>query len=329
LNSLDEVYGTLTAGAAAALTGAGIQLPPIALSGKITAVNNKIVAEANADKAALRRLAEAAAELQGFKSSSDSNSLNGTASGTPTVNAALLSQTPTVIAATATAPAVTVTPTTAVLTPTPTVTTTRTPTATPSQTPTETPTSTATASVTATPFTTATVTATASVTPTITPTPLVQVTNQGSTLITLSNMIPGGPGVSAAVAVHNGGLSSFSYTISAACSNGCNQLWTDTTYGLMMAVDRSATARNALSPASPVGTQVYPADGRPGAPISEFGAAQPAGGSVNPGSTDNLAVTVWLPAGTAPAGLNALTPNPGNAVQSLTLTVIFTWTASG
>src|SRR5690349_21384894 len=50
LNSLDEVYGSLTAGAAAALTGAGVQLPQISISGRIRAVSDKIVAEAQADK---------------------------------------------------------------------------------------------------------------------------------------------------------------------------------------------------------------------------------------------------------------------------------------
>src|SRR5581483_8189616 len=46
--SLDQIYSSITAGASAALTGAGIQLPAIAISNKIAA-----------DKAALQRLSDA------------------------------------------------------------------------------------------------------------------------------------------------------------------------------------------------------------------------------------------------------------------------------
>jgi hypothetical protein len=325
LGTLDEVYGSLTAGAAAALTGAGIQLPQIALSGKISAVSNKIVAEANADKAALDRLAKAAAELQGFKSSDDAKALTPTVSATVPVQTATVGTTATLEAATVTS--------------TPTVASTATPTATPSRTATqtatgtptltETATLTPTTTVTVTPTETATVTETPTITPTATPTPLIQVSNAGQTLITLSNMIPGGPGVTKSVDVKNIGLNGFTnYTISGSCVAPCNALWSSTSFGLQMAVDRGAP-RNPILPAVRAGSALYPADGRAGAPISDLATVTINAGPLGAGSTDHLSVTVWLPGGTPPAGLNALTPNPGNDLQTLTQTIVFNWTASG
>ena len=323
LGTLDQVYGSLTAGASAAITGAGVQLPALALSNKIAAVSNKIIAEANADKASLQKLAENAAKSAGFKGSDEGNALNAAASATSAAGV------PTLPPATSTVAVATSTPVAAAtLTPTRTVTAT----ASATQTPTATGTATVTASptITATPTTslTPTPTGSASVTPTVTNTPTptptrtpsVNFSNSGQTILTFSNMIPGGPGVVTGLTFSNTGAHPFNYTMTTSCSP-CNILFTNATNGLQLAIDQGTAPRSASAPTQMPGgdTNMYTG------PISAT--AIPVATGVNEGSPVNLGITVWLPAGPA-TNFNALTPNAGNAYQALSVSVTFTWNAS-
>ncbi len=320
LGTLDQVYGSLAAGASAALTGAGIQLPPLALSNKISAVSNKIVAEAQADKASLQKLSDNADKMAGFKASDDAQKL-------------LLTATPTVLIVTST-PIGTATSGAGGGTSTPTpnasasVTATRTPTQTPTQTPTSTASATITTTATVTPTNTVTDTPTPSSSYTVTPTPTNTATPYvnfplpNQSFITFSNLIPGGPGVSKALSFSNGGAHPFNYTLTTTCTSACNVLWTDPTNGLQLAIDRGGTLRNVNNPSTLPGgdTNVY----KGSIQVSN----QVVAANIAANNFVNLVITAWLPAGQAATGLNALTPNPGNAFQNLSLTVTFTWNAS-
>ena len=313
LGSLDQVYGSLSAGASAALTGAGVQLPALALSNKIAAVSSKIITEASTDKTALQKLADNAAKSAGFKSSDEAKAVEG-ASGTGTPAVAGVA---TVAIATSTASATPVSTTTSTPTRTATPTQTQTPTPTATGTVTATPTITATETVTLTPTPTGSVT----VTPTPTITPFVSFSNSGNTILTFNNMIPGGPGVTTGLTFSNGGAHPFNYTLTTTCTPSCNALWTDPTNGLQLAVDRGSTLRNPHSP-----TQLPGGDGNVyTGPIQITNTGVASG--VPAGQTVNLVITVWLPANPAP-GFNALTPNPGNSFQGLSINVTFTWNAS-
>ena len=325
LGTLDQVYGSLAAGASAALTGAGVQLPALAIGNKVTAVSSKIVAEALADKTALKSLADNVQKLEGFKQSADSKTVIEAAVGTftPTIVGGATAT----VASTATVAVATTTPT---RTPTRTPTATQTPTGTVSATATLTPTLTETSTTTATPTITPTETETltptptgsASVTPTFTATPFVNFSSSGHTILTLNNMIPGGPGVSTGLTFSNGGAHSFSYSLSTSCSGVCNALWTDSTNGLQLAIDRGGALRNPNAP-----TQLPGGDGNMYTGPIQVNNVGVAGG-VPQGQTVNLGITVWLPSGPAAPGFNALTPNPGNSFQSLSINVTFTWNAT-
>ncbi len=325
LGSLDQVYGSLTAGASAALTGAGIQLPQLAISNKIAAVSAKIVAEAAADKQALQKLAETAQKLQGFEKSEDAKKIEaetGATTATPTGVVVLATGTPT-----PGTPTNTPVPT---RTPTPTVSSTATVSPTPSLTATETTTPTATVSPTATatcptglscdtPTPTPTNTPTNTPTPTPTNTPFVNF-NPVCTF-TVSSLIPGGPGYSVAGSFGSGGAHPFNYYLTTSPSVA-NLLWTDTTNGLQLAIDRGTNLRSFSAPTVvPSGnTNVYTG------PVSGANNVLVAG-SVPAGQTVNLVCTVWLPQGPAATSANALTPNPGNQMQGLSLTVTSSWRA--
>src|SRR5579883_939321 len=315
LGTLDTVYGSLTAGASAALTGAGIQLPPLALTNKIAAVSNKIIAEANADKASLQKLADNADSKAGFKTSDDAKQLVPT--NTPTV----LVVTTTPLAST------TATGGGQVATATPTVTLTPTHTNTPTATPTVTTTPTATTTATVTPTATVTSTPTPSGSETVTPTPSATSTpyvtfpQSGHSFITFSNLIPCGPGVSKSLSFVNGGAT-MNYSLTTSVSSS-NLLWTDATNGLQVAIDKGLVLRNAnnTSALPPGDTNLYTGT------IQIAGLT--VGSGIPPNTPLNLIITAWLPCGpTAPGGFNALTPNPGNNFQGLSLTVDFTWNAS-
>jgi hypothetical protein len=309
LGTLDQVYGSLAAGASIALTGAGIQLPPLQLGQKIAAVSDKIIAEAQADKASLQKLSENVDKLAGFKPSEDSKQITGT---TPTPGGS-----------------VTVVPSsTPLATNTPAATATQTRTSTPTQTPTitvtptitDTPTATVTPTATATPCpaTFCTVTPTPTDTPTPTPTGTPCATNNSFTLpLNYIEADPGGPsGVTASTTISNCGAHPFSWSMTTILNSGSNALWTDTTNGLQMAVDEGV-ARDPNSPTVKPGgnTNLY------------TGSIQVTNklllGFVCPNQSHNLSVTVWLPKGPTAPGPNALTPNPGNQLQGLSVTVNF------
>jgi hypothetical protein len=101
-----------------------------------------------------------------------------------------------------------------------------------------------------------------------------------------------------------------------------NLLWTDTTNGLQLAIDRGTNLRSFSAPTVvPSGnTNVYTG------PVSGANNVLVAG-SVPAGQTVNLVCTVWLPQGPAATSANALTPNPGNQMQGLSLTVTSSWRA--
>ncbi|HLQ32962.1 MAG TPA: hypothetical protein VK457_09755 [Chloroflexota bacterium] len=319
LGSLDQIYGSITAGASAALTGAGIQLPQLAVSNKIAAVSSKIIAEASADKASLQRLSEAAQKLQGFKPSDDAEKLQA-AAGTTTPTPLISAQTATIVP--------TGTPVAATATPTRTSTPAQTPTSTPTV---ATPTGTATVvtetpTVTSTPGT-PTVTETPTSTPTNTPTPTPTNTpfvnfNSGFCNFNVTNLIPGGPGMSARGSFTNIGAHSFNYYATTSLASTANLLWTDTTNGLQLAIDNGPNLRNVSQPATlPSGdNNVYTG------PVSSVSNIQVAS-NVPSGQAVNLVCTVWLPQGPVAPGVNALTPNPGNNLQNLSLSVNSTWTA--
>jgi hypothetical protein len=88
-----------------------------------------------------------------------------------------------------------------------------------------------------------------------------------------------------------------------------------------MAIDQGLVARNVNSPQVIPGgdTQEY------AGPIQVSGVT--VASAIPAGQTVNLGITAWLPVGPA-AGFNALTPNPGNTLQGLSITVTFTWNAS-
>jgi hypothetical protein len=314
LNSLDQLYGTVAAGASAAITGAGVKLEPLGVGSKIAAVSSKIIAQANADKAALQALANQVDKLSGFTGSSDNPSGAGTTTATPPAAAS----TPTPFSS-GTAAASQATPS-AGGSATPTVALT-TVTTTPSPTRTVTPTGTITPTETGTVTPTGTTTATA--TPTATPTPLIQVLapcGQGCAFLNIGPMIPGGPGVTSSITVNNISNTAFTYTISTSCTTGCNQLWTDATNGLQLALDRGGV-RDPNAPTTPAGAVVY------SGPLRASGVN--AGVTLPPGGRDTIGVAVWLPRGQEPARLdNILTPNPGNDLQGLSISVTFTWVAN-
>ncbi|HEU0167049.1 MAG TPA: hypothetical protein VFS62_04670 [Chloroflexota bacterium] len=309
LNSLDQLYGTVAAGASAAITGAGVRLEPLAVGSKIAAVSSKIIAQANADKAALSALANQVNNLSGFTGSSDNPSA-GTPTGTPPAGAS----TPT--------PADTATVSGAGGSITPTPGGSITPTAIASA-ETGTPTRTPTATLTRTPTATLTGTPTPTLTPTPTATPLIQVLapcGQGCAFLTLGPMIPGGPGVTSSITVNNISPQAFTYNVSTSCTNGCNRLWTDTTNGLQLALDRGGV-RDPNNPSAPAGSNIYTGPIQ----VSNLGT----GTTLAPGSTDTIGVAVWLPKGPEPANVGQiLTPNPGNDLQGLTVTITFTWVAN-
>jgi len=315
INTLQEAYGEARAGAAAALTAAGIQLPQITLTGKIAAVNSKIIAEAAADKAALSRLADAVDKMTGFKASDDAQQ---TPSATPSVNAALGSSTPAGLATlgaltSPTAGAAETVVATSVSSSTPTRTATAT--ATVSETPTATATQTATV--------TATGTITATITPTATPTPIFG----GGPSVPLNcpdPLIPGGKGCSIVVSVSNNSNSLYAYTVTMAPSTS-NLLWTDSNCGAQLGVDRSSSPRSANSPSVPSGANIYQgpvqASNVPSPPLQ-----------LQSHKSDSLSVTVWLPlCGATQGGAlgpNALTPNPQNAMAGLPFQGTFSWNAT-
>jgi len=334
LGSLDQVYGSLTAGASAALTGAGIQLPQLAISNKIAAVSSKIVAEASADKASLQKLAETAQKLQGFKPSEETEKRDaaGTTTATPlgiaTLTTATVGPTTTLTALPATT---TATPTTtqtatqtasatASATPTETATLTVTATATPTGTVTETVTPTPTGSITVTP--TNTFTPTSTFTPTPTNTPFVVCNGSGSLIFTMNNMIPGGPGVTANTVVCTPtGAHTFGFKVDSSPS-AANLLWTDTTNGIHLAINRGGTLRDLNNPAVLPGgnSAIYSGPVQ----VANFDLAL----NVASGNSVPLVFTAWLPQGPSGSSANALTPNPGNSFQGLNLTVTFTITAT-
>lgn len=322
LGTLDAVYGSLAAGASAALTGAGVQLPPLVLNSRITAVSNKIVAEAQADRASLQKLSDNVEKLAGFKPSEDAKAVVGTS--TPTVLVVTTTPQggggPTATATNTPAPAATSTHT-----PTPTNTRTPTPTSTPSITVSPSVTPTPTNSDTPTPTSTPCVgcsptpTATNTSTPTNTATPYV---NCGTLTMTMSDMIPGGPGTSKTLSCTNVGAHPFTYTLTTTCTGGCNALWTDPTNGLQLAVDKGTTLRNTSNPSTLPGGNTNVRTGS--IQVSNLTVAT----GVASNNNVNLVLTTWLPAGPTAPGPNALTPNPGNDLQGLSLTVTVTINAS-
>ena len=336
LGSLDQIYGSLTAGASAAITGAGVKLDPIQIGSKIAAVSDKIIAEANADKAALQKLADNANKLTG--QTDDKQTVTPTSSAAAASTAVATTGafgTATIAAATPTVAGTaesTITPTVATtrtVTPTPTNTQTATATPTTSITPTvtESPTTTPTGTITGTPTISQTPTisptVTQTATPTSTPTPQIIVSNANHSILTLSNMIPGGNGISNSVTVQNVSFDRFTYALTTTCTAGCNLLWTDSLNGLQMAIDRGPQRSPTHPTTLPSGsTNLYTG------PIQVSGLSMI--GTMAPHTSDTVAVTVWLPLGVQPTvGPHApLAINPGNQFQGLSLTVSFTWDAT-
>jgi hypothetical protein len=132
-------------------------------------------------------------------------------------------------------------------------------------------------------------------------------------------MIPGGPGVSSAVTVRNIANATFNYSISTSCP-GCNALWTDTVNGLQMAVDRGGL-RDPNNPSSHgSGTNLYTGPVQ----VSNFAITPP----LQPNQTDTLSVTIWLPRGAPASNPSALTPQPGNALQGMSIAIALNWSAT-
>ncbi|SRR5581483_6210032 len=298
--SLDQIYSSITAGASAALTGAGIQLPAIAISNKIAAVSSRIIAEAAADKAALQRLSDALNQT-GF----GSGGATPTRSAGPDLAAIAATQTALAAAGTGTPSGAGSTTPTGSLTPQATVTT--------GPAATNTPTRTATPTHTGTPTPTGTPTETN--TPTATPTPLIKISNAGISFCNFSNMIPGRSTANCSLTVTNISNEPFNYTLTTSCSSSCTQLFTDATNGLQMTLSRN-------------GGGIY------SGPIQVTNLNITGGSPLGLNATDTITVTVSLPSGPATptnitGALTFLTPQPGNAIQGKSQGVNFTWTATG
>lgn len=132
---------------------------------------------------------------------------------------------------------------------------------------------------------------------TSTPVPMVAISNgfDGLSVISASNMLPGSS-VVRTVTTTNVGTLPFTYTVTASASGGVTPLWSDTLNGLRLRIRRGVAT-------------LY--DGSIQVTGLDLGA------TLNPGQTDTLELTVYLPT------------TAGNDMQALAQTILFSWTATG